>query len=397
MWKVIVLIVGVVTAAPTNEENLNFVPLNEFALTLLDNAYGAQSLLGRKNIAISPLSVWSVFSLLAEGSSGETFHELMKGLRLPRDLRATQALHFGARSILKRNNNDVTLNGKSAIFSECSLVIHPEFCQAALGYNTDIYSVDPSNTTKLANDINYYVCIATEGQIFNAVKPEFLENLKMIIVDAVYFKANWTVPFNPSQTKEESFYSSQGKSIGLVNMMYHKTHHRFADVDEIGAQVLEMAYGRDEQFSMLILLPSDGIPIKSLLSNLVSQPMSWIDALKDSGNVNIDCYIPRFKISCQTDLVPPMQYSGILSIFDKQKAQLPGVSDVPLFVSKTIQNVEIDVNESGTVAASSTVVGLENRVLGQRFEANKEFVFMIVEKKNNVILFAGVYEDPSPV
>ncbi|XP_013186706.2 serine protease inhibitor 77Ba-like [Amyelois transitella] len=397
MWKVIVLIFGVVSAAPTSEETLNFVPLNEFALTLLDNTYGEQSQLGRKNVAISPLSVWSVFSLLAEGSSGETFHELMKGLKLPGDLRATQALHFGARSILKRKDRDVVLNGQSAMFSDCSLIIHPEFCAAALGYDTDIYAVDASNTTKLANDINYYVCVATEGRIFNAVKPEFLENLKMVLVDAVYFKANWTTPFNPSQTRKETFYSSQGKSIGSVNMMYHKAHHQLADVEEIGAQVLELTYGENEQFSMMILLPSDGIPIKTLLSNLASQPTSWMDALKNSGSASIDCYIPRFKISSQTDLIPPMQYSGILSIFDVNKAQLPGISDVPLFVSKTIQNVEIDVNESGTVAASSTVVGLENRVLGQRFEANKEFVFLIVERKSGVILFAGVYEDPSLV
>lgn len=396
MWKVVLLaFAGVVYTAPSPV--VDFTPINEFALRLLENTHAAQRLFGRKNVAISPLSVWSIFSLLAEGSSGETFHELMRGLQLPRDLRATQALHVAARSILKTNNRDVILNGQSAMFSDCTLQIHPEFCQAALGYNTDIYSVDPTNTTKLANDINYYICVATQGRILNAVKPEFLENLRMIIVDALYFKANWTVPFNPQNTREETFYDHQGKSLGSVNMMRQKAPHSLTDLPEIGAQVLELTYGQDKEFSMLIFLPEEGMAVRNLLSNLVSQPNTWLEKIRSTGEASVECLVPRFKVSSQTDLIPPLQYSGIVNIFDKQKAQLPGVSDTPLFVSKTIQKVEIDVNESGTVASSTTIVGLENRVFGPRFEVNREFVYLIIERKTNVILFAGVYEEPSAV
>lgn len=393
------MFVGIVTAAPTdNFAGIDFNPINEFTLKLLDNAYAFQESFGEKNIAISPLSVWSIFSLLAEGAAGETFMELMKELRLPNDLRATQTLHGAVTSLLKYKDQDVTLKGQTAMFSDGSLLIHPEFCKSANYYGTDVFSVDPTNTTKLANDINYYVCVATEGRIRQAVKPELLENLRLILVDALYFKASWTYPFDPTQTKEEAFYNSQGKTIGSVNMMYHKAPHNIGDSTQIEAQILEMAYGKNEQFSMLFLLPFEGIPLKKMLSNLATQPLDWMMEYKASGSLpEIDCYIPRFKISSRTDLIPPLQYGGIQRIFDKTSAELPGVSDSPLFVSKTVQNVEIEVTEEGTVAAASTVVGLEDRILSQRFEANKEFAFIVMERSSGLMLLAGVYAEPRAV
>ncbi|CAH2098422.1 unnamed protein product [Euphydryas editha] len=396
MWK-FVLFVGIVTSAPNdNTAGLNFNQINQFTLKLLNNVYTYQQDFGENNVAISPLSVWSIFSLLAEGSAGETFVELMRELRLPNDLRETQNLHSAVVKLLKNKGQDVTLNTQTAMFSDRSLKVHPEFCESALYYSTDVYSVDTTNTTKLANDINYYICLATEGRIREAVKPELLEDLRLILVDALYFKATWTHPFDPTQTKEEAFYNSQGKKIGSVNMMYHKARHNYGESNLISAQILEMTYGKFEQFSMLFLLPFDGYTVKNMLNELATQPLDWMMEYKMSENPpEIDCYIPRFKISSRTDLIRPLQYSGIQRIFDMEKAELPGVSDSPLFVSKVVQNVDIEVTEEGTVAAASTVVGLEDRILGLRFEANKEFAFLVVDRSTDLILLAGVYAEPS--
>ncbi|XP_072946478.1 serine protease inhibitor-like [Epargyreus clarus] len=397
MWRIVAL-VTLVAGAPTELDNIDVAPINHFTFNLLNNVYAFQESFGQKNVVVSPLSIWSTFALLAEGSAGDTFTELMRGLALPNDLRATQALQGAVAQILKSGDKDVTLNRQAAIFSDRSLLIHPEFCQSANLYNTEVFSVDPSNTTKLAYDINYFICLATEGRIKEAITPELVENLRMTLVDALYFKASWTFPFDPTQTKQEAFYNSQGRTIGSVNMMYHKAPHNIGDSNSIGAQILEMTYGRNERFSMFIMLPFDGMPLSRMLGNLGMQSLDWMSEFRSAGIFpEIDCFIPRFKISSQLDLVPPLQYSGITRIFDAAQAELPGVSDSPLFVSKTIQNVEIEVNEEGTVAASSTIVGLEDRILGQRFEANKEFVFLVMDRLSGLVIFAGVYGQPSLV
>ncbi|KAJ0171739.1 hypothetical protein K1T71_012502 [Dendrolimus kikuchii] len=395
MWKLL-LLCGMISAAP--HENINYKSLNEFSLRLLDNTYAFNENFGKSNFAISPLSLWSIFALLAEGSSGQTCLELIKELQLPTELRATQALHLAAKKILKTQYNDIILKGQSAMFADCTLDIHAEFCSAALAYDTGIYSVDASNTTLLANDINYYICVATEGQILNAVREENLNNLRMVLIDALYFKANWTHPFDPTHTREEAFYNYQGKPIGTVNMMHHKAPHNLRDALHIDAQILELNYGTSEEFSMLVLLPIEGVPIKQLLNSLAYCPLDWLTNFRDEdNNVRIDVYLPRIKLSSQTDLITPLQYTGIQTIFDSKRAELPGVSDSPLYVSSTVQSISLEVTEEGTVATAATVVGLEDRVLGQRFEANKEFVFLITERRTNLILFAGVYQDPFAV
>lgn len=392
----ILAIVG--TVLGRSPPSIDFTPVNQFTLQLLENIHAFEENFGNKNIAISPVSIWSIFALLAEGSSGETFAELVTALRLPKDLRKTQCLHTAAKSVLKSQYQDVIFKGQSYMFTDCATKVHDDFCQSALMYGTSIYSSETTNTTELAHDINIHICYATDGRILNAVKPQDLENLRMVLIDALYFKANWTHPFDTTHTKVEAFYNSQGKTIGSVNMMYHKAPHYSGDSDEIGAQILEMTYGNNEAFSMLILLPYEGVSIKQLLNNLASKSQEWMTNFRIEGNLpTIDTYIPRFRLTSRLDLIPPMRYTGIHSIFDKEKAKLPGVADNPLFVSSSIQSVEVEVNEEGTVAAAATVVGLEDRILGQRFEANKEFVFLIMQRSCNLILFAGIYGEPSVI
>ncbi|CAH2058021.1 unnamed protein product, partial [Iphiclides podalirius] len=392
MWMLMVL-VSLASAAPMGE--VDFAPLNTFSLKLLYNTYAFQESYGEKNLIISPLSIWSMFALLAEGCSGETFNELMQELRLPSDSRSTTVLHLAVSDILLKRDHDVKLEGLSGLFADTNLNIHEEFCQYARGFDTQVFLVEASNKTALANDINSYICRLTRGRIVEAVTPRVLENLRMILVDGLYFKANWTHPFDATHTREEEFYNFQGKTIGSVNMMYHKASHVFGDSPQIGAQILEMPYGKNEQLSMMILLPFDGIPLQKLLENLSTQSLDWIGQFQAAEKQEIDCYIPRFKITSKSDMIPPLMYMGIRNIFDYTKAQMPGISDTPLFVSKTVQNVGIEVAEEGTVAASSTIVQLEDRMLSQRFEANKEFVFLITERRSGAIVFAGVYAEPS--
>lgn len=395
MWTLITL-VGLASAAPTAD--VDFSPLNTFSLKLLYNTYAFQESYGEKNLVISPLSIWSMFTLLAEGCSGDTFDELMLGLRLPKDPLGTTALHLAASDILLRREQDVVLEGLSGVFADSNLNIHEEFCQYAKGFDTQVFVVDASNKTMLANDINSYICRVTRGRILEAVTPRVLENLRMVLVDGLYFKANWTYPFDSTHTRQEAFYNFQGKTIGAVNMMYHKASHNVGDAPQIGAQILEMPYGKNEQLSMLILLPFDGMPLQKLLENLSTQPLDWISQFKAAEKLQeIDCFIPRFRITSKSDMIPPLMYMGINEVFDYTKAQMPGISDTPLYVSKTVQSVGIEVSEEGTVAASTTFIGLEDRMLSQRFEANKEFVFLITERRSGAIVFAGVYAKPSLV
>lgn len=399
MYKAVLFtIVHAIAASAAPADNyVHLDPVNEFSLSLLQNVYAFQDNFGQQNFAVSPISAWNVFSLLSEGASGTTFDELSQLLRLPKDSAVTQSLHKATDKVLQKDNKDVVLKKQAAMFAERSLRIHQDFCLSAARHNTDIYTVNSTNTRKLTNDINYYICLATDGRIKDAINEDFLQDLRLLLVDVMYFKANWTNPFIVSDTRKEPFFDQQGRNIGHVNMMHQKALNKLVDLPNLEADMLELTYGDSKEFSMIILVPYNGVPLKRLLNNLIAQPTNtWIKQLTEREQTNeVDCYVPKFKISSQLDLVQPLKFMGLYSIFDIMKAELPGIADEPLFVSKTIQKVELEVTEEGTVASVATVVGLENRILGPTIEVNRPFAYMVMERKSNVILFAGVYAVPN--
>lgn len=59
------------------------------------------------------------------------------------------------------------------------------------------------------------------------------------------------------------------------------------------------------------------------------------------------------------------------------------------YVSSILHATRIIVNEEGTEAAAVTTAVLVNKIGPTRFEADRPFAYLIVEKTANVLLFAG--------
>lgn len=73
--------------------------------------------------------------------------------------------------------------------------------------------------------------------------------------------------------------------------------------------------------------------------------------------------------------------------------------DSPIYVEQVIHKTYIDVNERGTEAAASTVVGLRAGSappVDAPFEmnVNRPFLFMIRDRQTGVVLFLGAIENP---
>lgn len=85
---------------------------------------------------------------------------------------------------------------------------------------------------------------------------------------------------------------------------------------------------------------------------------------------------------------------GIREAFDQSKADLSNINN-NYFVSSMIHKTKISVDEKGTVAAAVTTSIFANKVAPPKFHANKPFLFFIVDKLTNLILFSGQYTEPS--
>ncbi|XP_034949853.1 ovalbumin isoform X2 [Chelonus insularis] len=74
----------------------------------------------------------------------------------------------------------------------------------------------------------------------------------------------------------------------------------------------------------------------------------------------------------------------------------PNLANPGLYASDVLHKVEIDITETGTVAASATGIILRRSGDQKRFIANRPFIFFIRHDPSNLILFWGTVNKPTP-
>lgn len=84
---------------------------------------------------------------------------------------------------------------------------------------------------------------------------------------------------------------------------------------------------------------------------------------------------------------------GIKDMFDQSRADLSNINK-QYFVSSMIHKTKMSVDERGTTAAAVTTSIFANKATPPKFHANKPFLFFIVDRVTNLILFSGQYVKP---
>lgn len=146
------------------------------------------------NAIISPLSIWSLLLLLAEGSAGRTYEQLASVLRLPANLSRIRMIYKYLHGAFVENNTAIELNVNQVLFCDLNRPIDIDFEHILEHtYEADYYSVnfiDPVGTT---NTINNYVKAKTNGKIDQIIKASDLKDAYMVLISAIYFQGQWRV------------------------------------------------------------------------------------------------------------------------------------------------------------------------------------------------------------
>jgi len=84
---------------------------------------------------------------------------------------------------------------------------------------------------------------------------------------------------------------------------------------------------------------------------------------------------------------------GIRKIFDQSSANLSKIND-NFYVSALLHKSKIQVTEEGTIAAAVSGSILANKSSPPKFNANKPFLYFVVDKATKLILLSGQYAIP---
>ena len=359
------------------------------------------------NLVLSPFSTGAAFAMTSAGARGETARQMAKTLHFsswPSDV------HTRFASLLKE------LNDTNA--SRCRLVIaNSLWRQKGFPVNhlfheivRDQYGgylgeVDFRTFADAARQqINGWVATQTQGKIKDMIESGLVHSeTDLVLGNAVYFEGRWSIPFDKDSTKLTPFHLSSGKSVPIPMM---NALHTFRYVETTNLQALEMVYGDaanwedipyvSNRFSMVILLPKKMEGLSQLEQTLTP---AQIDKLRNQSRLEeVILSLPRFKIGSGILLESTLQAMGMSDAFTKERADFSGITEVkPLFIDFVLHRARVDVDEEGTVAAASTMIGATHGGFPMNvpvFNANHPFLFLICHNPTGVILFLGRVINP---
>jgi len=376
--------------------------LNQFTLQLLSDT--ADQAGDSINLALSPYTVWSLLTIIAEGARGETARQLEDVLHIP-SLDNKDLFRRNYKSLTKyltQQSNGVQLDVNSAIFATLDEKLNRTYQQLTkYYYGAEIIPTDFKNLVKSVNVINAYVAGATKNRIQNFVKIDDVIQAQILMVSTLFFKGQWRNPFNKTETFTDTFFDESGKAKGKVMMMTQLGTFPYTILKELNAHAIELPYGNGDRFSMIVVLPRKGITLSSVLKGMSALPFSYVlDAITNAeqqfGEEDVQVYLPRFTINSDLNMNAVLDQMGIKDAFNSEKADLLGIFPSNyLYLSRVIQQAKIEVNEEGTVATAAAGGQFQYKSPPPKFNANKDFAYFIVDKPTKSIIFAGKVSNPS--
>lgn len=362
------------------------------------------------NLLFSPHSISTALAMTYAGAHGDTatqiahtlhfdlppdqLHAALNGLQQKIDELAL--LGTGTR---KRDSSEPAagfqLSVANRLWSQTGYPLRPEFLDTlARHYGAGVALVDFAAQPRPAADtINTWVAEQTRGRIHDIISADDLNSLtRLIIVNAVYFRARWQSEFDPKTTQLRPFTLLDGRKIDVPTMAQSK-HFLYAAGD--GYEAIELPYDPDCA-RMLILVPAPG----TLDAFEQSLTPAKLDAIITSmSHREVALQIPKFEFASSYVLNSALIALGMSHAFDNQAADFTGISDAKpgVYISTVAHKAFIKVDERETEAAAVTAVGIEAKVARPDpavLHIDRPFIFAIRETRTGAILFLGRVTNP---
>ncbi|MBI5831179.1 MAG: serpin family protein [Armatimonadetes bacterium] len=353
-----------------------------------------------KNVFYSPYSINQALGMLYLGARGETKTQMGRVLHLDlpdeRWHAANQAL---AQALVPKPADKGTpfaLTSANAVFGQKGFRFLPEYLGSVKAAYTgaDARELDFAGDTEGARAaINGWVSDQTAKAIPDLIPPNVLTALtRLVLANAVYFKASWAVPFNARNTSDGDFHLLDG-STASVPMMTQSERLPYAESKGWQAVALPYVGG---QVSALVLLPPE---VTTAVVGQELDPADLTTLMTTAGSRQVRLTWPRFTVRPSLPLKQNLISLGMTDAFDQVKADLSGLDGQrDLYVTDALHKAFVKVNEEGTEAAAATAVIVGLRSMPAQpvvMNVNRPFLFLVRDNASGALLFMGRIVNPA--
>lgn len=361
---------------------------------------------GDANIFYSPYSISTALAMTYAGAAGDTAAQMAQTLHYPLDPArlhpAFNALDLQISAGQKPASKDVQpfqLSVANSLWAQQDFQFRQEYLDlVGMNYGAGLRLLDfKSDPETPRQTINRWVEDQTNQRIKDLLPQGSLDTYtRLVLANAIYFKADWMNPFEASKTNPGPFHKLDGSQVDTPMMVYkHPAGLRYYQAD--GLQAVELSYVGGT-VSMLILVPDSGNfdQVQSTLD--AAQLDSVLSGLQDA---TVNLVLPKFQFAADYRMADTLKAMGMPDAFNVNKADFSGMDgERDLYIGGVFHKAFVAVDEKGTEAAAATGIVMEaaSALINPsvvNLVVDRPFIFLIRHNPTGAILFMGRVMDPS--
>lgn len=365
---------------------------NDFAFELLRRVRAQRA---SPNTFLSPLSASMALGMTLNGAANATFDSMRTTLGFQGLSQGEiNTSYHDLTDLLTSLDPKVQLLIANATFSRQGYPILPSFFDSVqTWFDAEAETLDFADPSSV-DVINGWASDNTKGlipQVLDEIDPDEI----LFLLNAVYFKGDWTSQFDKAKTAPAPFTLAAGSQV-QVETMHGKVPiglHWMQD-----ALVGELPYG-GQAFVMDVVVPQGDVTLDDLLSNLDAQTWAdWTGGMpQDYTEAEpLQVALPRLTMETDDTLTGALEAMGMGIAFDPNRADFSHMVAPPpnAYIDFVKQNTYLKVDEEGTTAAAVTTVGMGVTSAPPALVVDRPYLLVIRERLSGTILFIGAIGDP---
>ncbi len=235
-----------------------------------------------------------------------------------------------------------------------------------------------------AKQVNNWCSNKTHGKI-DKILDDLDFDILMILLNAVYFKGEWSSKFETVSTKKLPFFNLGTEEVNIDTMTQIEYFKYYEDKK---VQVIELKFLKD-YMSAIIILPAEGIDINKYINSLsITDDDEYNNLLEGLKYAKVHLQLPKFELKFTQELNQVLIDLGIYNAFNIKDADFTGLREEGnLYINRVLHKTYLKVFEDGCEAAAIT--GVE--VLGGEYfdenekiydmKINRPFIFLLKNSK----------------
>lgn len=343
-----------------------------------------------KNTIVSPLSTSMVLAMLANGVDNDAKSEILDYLGV-KNLNSLNNLSEILLSELPVADKRAEMKIANAIWVNNHYKLNQDYTSLInLSYQGEINNADFGNGKKVADAINKWCSVKTDGLIrkmFDTVDPSSM----VILLNAVFFKGKWRdETFLKENTKKETF---NGLNKTTEVDMMHATHAMRNYFADDSFEIFYLPFG-NRSFSFIGIVPREGISLEEATRLLTDEEIASLKENTVYCMLAVD--MPKFKVENELKLNDIFKTGGLESVCESIDMKMFQEEVAGSIFFKQAANLEIDESGAKLAAVTSGDISTAAPIIPgseQHVRLDRPFYFFIQENSTGACLLSGMITD----